>query len=74
VQLETKVPPGEPKDDKGFQGLFGIQGSVRIWMDVETGVPVLISGELPVPVLKTLEVNVKLDRFRGTPPKFAPLR
>jgi hypothetical protein len=43
-------------------------------MDVETGVPVLISGELPVPVLKTLEVNVKLDRFRGTPPKFAPLR
>jgi hypothetical protein len=74
VQLETTVPPGEPVDKKGFQGLFGIQGSIKIWMEAATGVPVMISGELPVPVIKTLDLNVRLKSYRGTTPKFAPAR
>ncbi|HEV8111705.1 MAG TPA: DUF3108 domain-containing protein [Planctomycetota bacterium] len=72
VSLSTAVPPGEPRDDKGFQGLFGIQGSIRIWMEAATGVPVTISGELPVPVVHSLELNVRLKSFRGTPPAFQP--
>jgi hypothetical protein len=74
VLLQTAVPPGEPVDKKGFQGLFGIQGSIKIWMEATTGVPVLISGELPVPVIKTLDLNIKLSSYRGTPPAFLPLR
>ena len=74
VLLQTAVPPGEPVDKKGFQGLFGIQGSIRIWMEASTGVPVLISGELPVPVIKTLDLNIKLSSYRGTAAGFVPLR
>ncbi len=74
VQLETTVPPGEPVDKKGFQGLFGIQGSIKIWMEAATGIPVMISGELPVPVIKTLDLNVRLKSYRGTTPRFGPTR
>jgi hypothetical protein len=74
VQLETTIPPGEPVDKNGFQGLFGIQGSIKIWMEVASGVPVMISGELPVPVIKTLDLNVKLKSYRGTTPRFTPVR
>jgi len=72
VQLETAIPPGEPKDEERFQGLFGIQGSIRIWMEASTGVPVTISGELPVPVIDTLDLNIRLESYRGTPPQFRP--
>ncbi len=74
VQLQTEIPPGEPRDKKEFEGLFGIQGSIRIWMDAKTGVPVMISGDLPVPVIKTLDLNIKLCSYRGTPARFAPKR
>ncbi len=72
AQLSTAVPPDEPRDEKGFQGLFGIQGSIRIWMDSATGVPVTITGELPVPVVHTIELNIRLKSYRGTPPSFQP--
>jgi hypothetical protein len=74
VLLETAVPPGEPVDKKGFQGLFGIEGSIKIWMEATTGVPVLIAGELPVPVIRTLDLNIKLSSYRGTVASFAPMR
>ena len=70
VQLQTTLPPGEPKDKDGFSGLFGIRGTIRIWMDAATGVPVMITGELPVPVVKSLELEVKLKSHRGAPPGF----
>jgi len=75
ARLDTRVPPGEPPAEKGrFEGLFGLQGSIKIWMEARTGIPVLISGELPVPVIGTLDVNVKLRRYEGTPESFAPVR
>lgn len=73
VQLKTAVPPGEKVDKDGFSGLFGIRGTIQIWMDEKSGVPVLIAGELPVPVIKHLEVNVRLAAHHGTPPEFKPL-
>lgn len=75
AQLDTRVPPDESRaENSKFQGLFGIQGTIKIWMDVATGIPVLISGELPVPVIQTLDLNVRLRSYRGTPKSFAPVR
>lgn len=74
VQLVTRVPAGEPRDGEGFQGLFGIQGSIAIWVHSKTGVPVLISGTLPVPVLGDLDVRVELTKFTGTVEGFGPVR
>ena len=71
VQLKTAIPAGEPNDKAGFAGLFGIRGTIRIWMDAATGVPVLISGELPVPVIKDLDLYIKLKSASGTPAGFA---
>ena len=73
VQLKTAVPPTETPDKDGFSGLFGIRGTITIWFEEKTGVPVMISGELPVPVIKHLDVNVKLAAHHGTPPEFQPL-
>jgi len=73
VQLKTAVPPGEPSDKDGFAGLFGIRGTIQIWMDAATGVPVLITGELPVPVIQTLDLYIKLRSSNGTPAGFAPV-
>ncbi|MBK7874362.1 MAG: DUF3108 domain-containing protein [Planctomycetes bacterium] len=74
VQLLTRVPAGEPSDGEGFQGLFGIQGTIQIWVETTTGVPVLISGTLPVPVLGDLDVRVELAKFKGTPAGFGPIK
>jgi hypothetical protein len=73
ITLATAVPPGETRDEKSFAGLFGIRGDIRIWMDAKTGVPVVIQGDLPVPVLGKLEVNVELERYSGTSPDFSPM-
>jgi hypothetical protein len=60
VELETKVPQGEARDKGDFAGLFGIKGTIHIWMDAAAGVPVQITGDLPVPVIGKLDVNVRL--------------
>ncbi|MBL8861403.1 MAG: DUF3108 domain-containing protein [Planctomycetes bacterium] len=68
---------GEPEGSPShFQGLFGIQGAIQIWFDARSGVPVLIQGELPIPVplVGNLDLSVVLKRYRGTPPDFAPAR
>ena len=72
VQLRTAVPAGEARDEDGFTGLFGIRGSIRIFMDAATGVPVLITGELPVPVIEDLDLYIKLKSATGTPAGFVP--
>ena len=74
VQLVTRVPEGEPDDGEGFEGLFGIQGTIAIWFESKSGVPVLISGTLPVPVIGELDVRVELVKFKGTPATFAPVK
>lgn len=60
--------PSEPKKEE-FVGLFGMHGSISIWMHPESGVPVAITGLVPAgPV--TLDVVVELIRARGTPESF----
>lgn len=73
VLLETALPEGEDAGDRGFSGIFGIRGEIHIWAEVQTGVPVLIEGEVPVGGLFSLDVQVELTDHRGTPAEFKPL-
>jgi hypothetical protein len=55
-----------------FQGLFGIQGSIQIWLEANSGGPVLIEGELPIPrpLVDKLDVRVRLKSAKGVPAEF----
>ena len=77
VKLSTKFlaeeNEQEPEQNSSqFSGLFGIQGTIQIWMERNSGVPVLIEGELPVPLplVDQLDVRVILKRYRSVPPEF----
>lgn len=73
VELVTEVPKGEKgRGDEKFAGLFGIHGTLSIWMH-PTGVPVRIRGKVPVGPIH-LDVSVKLKSYSGTPSDFRPLR
>jgi hypothetical protein len=85
IVLSTTFPedantPEAVEDQKAkgskFSGLFGIQGNIKIWLEAKTGVPVLIEGELPVPLplVDHLHVSVQLKSFKGVPPEFKPVK
>jgi len=76
VVLDAGPYPGEEIDTEKleqFQGVFGIQGSIHLWVDKKTGVAVRIQGDLPVSDLLTLGIDVILDSYSGTPAEFVPL-
>ena len=73
ILLSTKPWPGEDAEPGDFKGLFGIHGTVSIWFDTATGVPVQISGVVPLGPF-TLDASVELDSYRGTPAGFAPVK
>lgn len=68
VLLNTRAPDAGGEKEE-FVGLFGMHGSISIWMHPESGVPVAITGLVPAgPV--TLEVAVELVSHRGAPESF----
>lgn len=69
VLLKVGVPAGEKRKSDDFEGLFGMHGTISIWMHADSGVPVLISGIVPIGPLD-LDVTVELTRYRGTPATF----
>jgi hypothetical protein len=71
ILLDTQPAAGENAKPEDFHGLFGIHGTVSIWFDTKTGVPVLISGNVPLGPI-TLTAEVQLASYRGTPEGFAP--
>ena len=74
VRLEPKVYPGEEADEEHqerFEGLFGLHGSIDLWVDRSTGVPVKIQGDLPLGPI-TIGIDVELTSYRGTPQGFRP--
>jgi len=80
VKLATKFLAEEndkevENNSSQFTGLFGIQGTIQIWLEKNSGVPVLIEGELPVPLplVDKLDVRVVLKAYKGVPPEFKPL-
>lgn len=70
VQLVVTPPESEAGADVQFSGLFGIKGALKIWLHQETGVPVLIEGDVPVGGIMDLHASIKLQSFRGTPTSF----
>lgn len=85
IVLSTTFPaefntPAEVEDQKKkggqFSGLFGIQGNIKIWLEANTGVPVLIEGDLPVPLplVDKLHVSVQLKSFKGVPVEFKTVK
>ena len=72
ILLKSQPAKGENAKPEDFQGLFGIHGTVSIWFDTKTGVPVLISGSVPMGPF-TLNAEVQLASYRGTPAGFAPV-
>jgi hypothetical protein len=77
VALATSLLRGEPDDKPNahFEGLFGLQGTLRIWLEEKTGTPVLIEGDLPIPVplVDSLRVRVQLKSAKGADPEFRKL-
>jgi hypothetical protein len=73
VRLKSTVPPGEKPPKSGFAGLFGLQGTIQVWLDAKSGVPVQIQGEFPIKLISSnLDVYVVLKGHRGAPAGFAP--
>ena len=76
ILLEPSPYPGEVVDEEKeekFQGLFGIHGSIHLWAERRTGIPVRIQGDLPIGPL-TIGIDVELQSYEGTPADFAPLK
>jgi hypothetical protein len=76
VILNAAPYPGEEIDQEKldqFEGVFGIHGTIHLWVEKKTGVAVRIQGDLPVGPL-TLGIDVVLDSYSGTPPGFVPTK
>jgi len=69
ISLEAVPPPEEEEDGKQFSGLFGIHGSISMWFDEATGVPVLIEGSVPAGPI-SLDVRIELQSYSGAPAGF----
>jgi hypothetical protein len=75
IVLEPSAYPGEDLEEEKqekFEGLFGIHGSIHLWADRTTGIPVRIQGDLPIGPI-TLGIDVGLKSYEGTPPGFGPV-
>lgn len=71
VLLDASKPESE-QDGGEFRGLFGMQGSLRLWVHDETGVLVQIEGELPAGLMN-LGLKIRLKEAKGAPAGFAPI-
>jgi Protein of unknown function (DUF3108) len=73
IRLIPDRPEGEDLgDQKKFEGLFGMHGSIRMWFHATTGVPVRVEGSVPLGPFD-IGVSVELVGYRGTPPAFQPV-
>lgn len=74
VLLEPAPWPDEEiqeEDIERFEGLFGLHGTISIWCEARTGIPLRIQGDLPVGPIN-IRIDVVIDGYRGTTPEFRP--
>ncbi len=73
IELRTSAPEGTAgsETDK-FEGLFGIHGTISIWMEAGSGVPVRIDGTVPAGPIE-LDATIELRSARGAPSSFTAL-
>ncbi len=70
--LETRRNASDTDPDRdGFVGPFGLKGTIHLWVERTTGVPVLIEGDMPAGPFE-IRVDVRLQRHSGTPKGFVP--
>ena len=62
----------EPEEAK-FKGLFGLKGSIEIWLEANSGVPIWISGTVPAGPID-VGVEARLREVVGAPASFRPVR
>ena len=63
VQLTLEpLVADEGEEKEKFRGLFGLNGSIRIWVDRESRRPILIEGSLPFAFLE-LHAEIELERI-----------
>lgn len=77
VVLEPEPYPDEkidPEKLEQFEGVFGIQGTIELWVEKKTGIAVKIQGSIPIKLGMTAEVEVELETYSGTPLEFVPLK
>lgn len=72
IKLSPNPPTGEEREER-FKGLFGIHGTLSVWLEEDTGVPVQIEGLVPLGPM-TLDVSVELRESKGAPPGFTPAK
>jgi len=72
VLMDTRRPAGEVDDKKGFKGPFGLSGTIQLWVEEVTGVPIRIQGDLPAGPFN-LGVDILLQEYKGTPEAFQPI-
>ena len=70
IKLTPKAPEGEEREER-FKGLFGIHGSLSVWLEERTGVPVQIEGLVPLGPLN-LDISVELREAHGVSAAFTP--
>jgi hypothetical protein len=79
ILIEPAPYPGEVAEEKiaerakKFEGLFGMHGSIELWVQKDTGVPLRIEGEIPIGLGLDIGVSVELETYSGTPPEFRPV-
>ncbi|MGE4619635.1 MAG: DUF3108 domain-containing protein [Planctomycetota bacterium] len=59
IELSLTPYASDGDQKKRFQGLFGIHGTLRVWIDSITGKPLLIEGTLPISILN-LKARIEL--------------
>ena len=64
--LRIEISPKPATDDtelrEEFQGLFGIKGNIKIWIDEETKIPVRIRGVVPFGVDLNMDISLTEKR------------
>lgn len=72
IKLIPVPPEGEEEESQKFEGLFGMQGTLSVWLDHATGVPVKIEGLVPAGPWM-VDVALELSEYEGTPESFGPV-
>lgn len=66
IQIAPKPAADGTKIKKEFEGLFGIRGKIRIWVDEKTRIPVKIQGVVPFGVDLNMEVSLLRKEIPAT--------
>lgn len=73
IHLIPSTWEGEPEvDPKKFKGLFGIKGSIHLWVEKTTGVPLRINGTMPAGPVE-IDCDIYLQKASGLPAAFPAL-